>query len=66
MPPVRVDDVSEAEHDAVSKIEDQIEALIALVRYPKYRMEGFAWCEVDDQMTSNLIEYLEWQRLQPS
>jgi hypothetical protein len=61
--PGQVDDVSQAEHAELRAVEEQIEALvpisaagaIVLVRYLKYRMDGFDWCEVDDQITDNLI-----------
>jgi hypothetical protein len=64
--PGQVDDVSPAEHAALSKIEEQIEALVpisaegavVLIRYLQYRMDGFDWCEVDDQITDNLIACL--------
>ncbi len=64
----RVDaDVTPQEHARLSMIEDRIEALvprtpagaIALVHYLKFRMEGFAWCEVDDQILDNLVAGLK-------
>ncbi len=64
--PGQVDDVSQAEHDELSAVEEQIEALVptsvagavAVIRYLQYRMDGFDWCEVDDQISDNLIAYL--------
>jgi hypothetical protein len=65
--PGQDDDVTDAEHAALRNVEDQIEALIpispagavVLVRYLKYRMYGFAWSEIDDQITDNLIAWFE-------
>ena len=65
--PDQTDDSTQAENDQLDNIDDQIAALVpvsaagaaVLVRYLKFRMQGFQWCERDDQVASNLIAGLD-------
>ena len=64
--PGQPQDVTQAEFDALSAIEHQMVALVpisaagaaALVRYLQWRMRGYDWGEIDDQIANNLLVWL--------